>query len=551
MIPSFQRHLASVSPRNWLLILIFLCLVPFVNKAFFIDDTLFLRAAEQIQKHPLDFYGFNINWFDRTLPMSDSTENPPLASYYIALVAALAGWSEWTLHVAFLLPALAAGWAIYSLSRNYCRHPFVAALTAVLAPVYLVSATSVMCDVMLLAFWVWTLVMFEKGLRNGGVLVFVASGCLAGLAVWTKFFGLAVYGFYRIRHMSWWALAFIIPLLFAGAYEWLGFRLYGHDMFLSAAHYANHARTHSPIKFGEKTVIGLEFAGGCFLPALFYLPLLWSRRILLVAPCLATAGLLVIPHMIAFVMVLWRKDGSTNWGVLLQSAVLAVGGLYIILLVLADLWNKRDATSLLMSMWVFGVLVFTIGLNWTINGRSFLPAVPAIGILLARRLEGRHGGMMPEKSKIWPVLWPAIPAGIICLMLVKADYDLAGISRTAAKQLVTQYEKPGRQIWFQGHWGFQYYMELGGAKPEEIMSSPSRTGDIDVVPAQETEDWLMAGSQQYRLVEVKTYGLKTAFATLDGLAGAGFYAADLGPLPFTIMGAKPTVFWIYEVKNGN
>src|SRR2546422_5508119 len=37
-------------------------LAPFLNKAFHIDDPLFLWMAQQIAKHPLDPYGFDVNW---------------------------------------------------------------------------------------------------------------------------------------------------------------------------------------------------------------------------------------------------------------------------------------------------------------------------------------------------------------------------------------------------------------------------------------------------------------------------------------------------------
>jgi 4-amino-4-deoxy-L-arabinose transferase-like glycosyltransferase len=551
-VTSALRHrLASVPSQVWLLILVFLCLAPFVNKAFFIDDTLFLRAAEQIQKHPLDFYGFKINWFDRTLPMSESTENPPLASYYIALVASVAGWREWVLHLAFLLPALAASWGIYSLAQNYCRRPFVAALIAMSAPVFLISATTLMCDVMLLAFWVWALFFFERGLQKNSIAAFVGCGCLAGLAVWTKFFGLAlvpllvVYGGCRIRRTGWWVMAFIIPLLFAAGYDWLGYRLYGHDMFLSAAHYASHARAHSTVKLWEKIIIGLGFAGGCFLPALFYIPLLWSRRVILMMPCLVAAGMLIIPHMPAFVWVLWKADGGMNWGVFLESAVLTVGGIYIILLAVANLWNNRDTTSLFIFLWMAGVLVFTIGLNWTINGRSLLPGIPALGILVARRLEEPVAG-----RKLWNFgrfFAPALLAGIVSMFLVKADYDLANVNKAAAKSLLAQRQKTVNTLWFQGHWGFQYYMEQGGAKAMEVGPSLFAAGDIVVVPAQEKEDYFMASSRQLHLLEVKKYAVNAFAATMDPSAGAGFYSTDWGPLPFAVTGIKPQCFWVYLV----
>src|SRR4030042_6030006 len=132
-----------------------LCLVPFVNKAFHIDDTLFIAAAKHIQHNPLNFYGFNINWYGVDEPMSNITMNPPLTCYYIALVAKLFGWSEVVLHIAFLVPAIAVTLGSFYLAKQLCSQPMLAVMAGILTPVFLVSSTSVMCDTMMLAFWVW------------------------------------------------------------------------------------------------------------------------------------------------------------------------------------------------------------------------------------------------------------------------------------------------------------------------------------------------------------------------------------------------------------
>lgn len=58
-----------------------LCLIPFVDKAFNIDDPLFLWAAQQIQTHPLNFYDFTVNWYGFDAPMSIINKNPPGVSY--------------------------------------------------------------------------------------------------------------------------------------------------------------------------------------------------------------------------------------------------------------------------------------------------------------------------------------------------------------------------------------------------------------------------------------------------------------------------------------
>src|SRR5262245_63859678 len=116
------RELAFVLGAIGLLLLIF------VNRAFYIDDPLFVWAAKHIQAHPGDPYGFRVNWYGSDMAMSDVTKNPPLASYYIALVAAVAGWSERTLHIAFILPALAVALGTFLLARRWCANPAVAVL---------------------------------------------------------------------------------------------------------------------------------------------------------------------------------------------------------------------------------------------------------------------------------------------------------------------------------------------------------------------------------------------------------------------------------------
>src|SRR6266508_2888141 len=72
-----------------LALLTVLLLVPFADKAFHIDDPMYLKAAHQITSHPLDPYGFSVNWFRGETMMADAMKNPPLSCYYIAAMAAL------------------------------------------------------------------------------------------------------------------------------------------------------------------------------------------------------------------------------------------------------------------------------------------------------------------------------------------------------------------------------------------------------------------------------------------------------------------------------
>ena len=120
----------TVSPLLVLTVLTLACLLPFIGKAFHIDDTLFLWCARHIQSHPFDFYGFRVNWGGQQTPMDVVMQNPPLAAYYMSPAGVVFGWSEAALHAWFLLPAVALVAGTWRLARNFCRHPLAAALVA-------------------------------------------------------------------------------------------------------------------------------------------------------------------------------------------------------------------------------------------------------------------------------------------------------------------------------------------------------------------------------------------------------------------------------------
>src|SRR5579871_2243037 len=119
---------AAGHPRTALALFTLLALGPFLTKPFHLDDPLFIWAARQIQAHPFDPYGFDVNWYGVTQPMWSVTQNPPGASYYLAVAGAILGWSEPALHAAMLLPAMAVILGTWRLAGRLCGHPLLAAL---------------------------------------------------------------------------------------------------------------------------------------------------------------------------------------------------------------------------------------------------------------------------------------------------------------------------------------------------------------------------------------------------------------------------------------
>src|SRR4051794_7022760 len=152
--PSLRRWMARYQ-RTLLTFLTLAALAGTLQKPFNIDDPLFIWVARHIQTHPANPFSFGVNWYGTEWPMAEVTKNPPLGCYYLAAAGTVAGFSELALHGAMLLPAIAVVLGTWRLARRLCPRPFLAGVLVLFSPVFLLSSTTVMCDVLMLAFWVW------------------------------------------------------------------------------------------------------------------------------------------------------------------------------------------------------------------------------------------------------------------------------------------------------------------------------------------------------------------------------------------------------------
>jgi len=519
-----------------------LVLLPFLDKAFHIDDTQFLWVARQIESHPSDFFGFAVNWYGYAKPMYLIATNPPLAPYYMALVAALAGWSEIVLHLAFLVAALAAAAGAVVLARRFCTEPVVATLIGVLTPAFVVSSTNVMCDVLLLAFWVWAIVLWVDGLERRNGWMQCAATLLIALAALTKYVGvsliplLLVYALARRRRLTAEILWLGLPIVVLAAYDLYTGVLYGRGMLFEAAFHAGDTRAHSGLTLLSRSVIGLAFSGGCLATVAFYAPLVWSRRVL-VSAALA-AAVLLIPAA-ATVAGYRTVDAFAIPGVIAQLDLLAVAGIHVLALPVVDFWERRDADSLLLFLWATGGFVFATFVNSTINARSILLLAPAAGILVGRRLEHRR---VPVRA--WWALAPLLAGACLAVLLAAADYGLAGAGRAAAGLLQADYGPTGRTIWFQGHWGFQHYMEAVGARPFDRLRLGMVPGDLMILPENNTNVFFPLSGIPMFLLRVIQLPSSRWLATAQPGIGAGFYSEIVGPLPFAFGTVPPERYYV-------
>ncbi len=261
------------------------CLLPFADKAVHIDDTLFIWAGRQMQTRWWDPYGFDVNWYGWSMPMHEVTKNPPLASALISLLASVFGENEFALHLGFFLQAIAVVLGTYALARRLCHHPVHAALATLFTPVFLVSATTLMCDVLMVAFWVWAIEFWIRGIEEKRAVSLAFAAFLMGASALSKYFGIALipllvaYTLFRSGKPGLWLAYFLIPIGMLGLFEVATWSMHGHTVLLEAFSYASENESRGLLALGAKMMIAVGFAGGCCSVVLFFLPLLWKAKL--------------------------------------------------------------------------------------------------------------------------------------------------------------------------------------------------------------------------------------------------------------------------------
>jgi hypothetical protein len=282
-----------------------------------------------------------------------------------------------------------------------------------------------------------------------------------------------------------------------------------------------------------KTIlVGLSFTGGCVLPALLYAPLLWRRL-----PPLA--GVLSLIAFIVAVRLSWSGEMYHPFppdGLVLARAHFALflaGGLAIVALAVAALveaWRKRDANTGLLGAWILGTFVFASFFNWTVNGRSVLPMVPAVAILLARCFD--HAPVTTGVRPLARSYGPVLVSTTIALATAWADTRLANAVRATVDKIEHKMRGQVGTLWYEGHWGFQYYMEAIGGRHLVVDDTRMRSGDHFVFPLNNINTWPL-WTERFASIEEIHAGGPILLTTMHKQLGAAFYASLLGPLPFS------------------
>ncbi|MGD1075476.1 MAG: hypothetical protein ABR903_05290 [Thermodesulfovibrionales bacterium] len=526
----WNRH--SVAPA---IVIAFVALSPFLNKAFTIDDPLFLFQAKHLLSDPFHPTAFEVVWSVVPERMSKIMPSGPMMAYLLLPCVALGG-AEWIAHVMQLLFITLAVVSTSSLAlclgecsgRN-------ASLLLVTTPAVLAMAGTAMPDVPAMAFGVFgveRLVAWRQERRLpqavlGTLSLSMAILCRSHLILLLGVALLAEVGDF-LKRESWSSLRWTscAPLL-ACPLVVLAVLFVTRDPQASSMVLAEAARSLSFSEAVPTNLVAYFVHWALAIPLVIPWVLLHPRRVLM-------RPVLYLAAMAGF---LYLRQHDLGRAFFLAPAI----GLSAAVLwdVLQDAYVRRDSIQFLLGLWLLVPLSVVPYLHFP--SKYLLVSAPAVAILVARSLS-----VDSSRLRARLILGATLALGLtLGILILRADAVLSNMGRSAAKELIAPNVDRGATVWFGGHWGFQWYAEMSGARPVTLTPPYPNRGDL-LVSSGQSGGIPVEALPVLRRIETFT-DERPGGRLMSREDGAGFYSNGWGYMPWA-WGQQPADWYdLWEV----
>jgi hypothetical protein len=530
-----------------------LATLPFLGKALHIDDPADLEYVRQILQSPLDPYGFQLDWDEGPRP-AFRNYHPPLKYYYHAAVLRFLPQSEFTLHLSFVPFVALTAWAIVWLANRFGCPPLPVLILWMLGPGYL-PGQNAMLDVPAMALGLGATALFISGIDRDRTARVILAGAVLGAALLTKYSALIYvpvwlgYLFIRGQWRHWSGLAPTV-VIFAGWCGWTMWR-YGeaHPWIL-----IHRVPGHEGLgDVGQRLILGLVFLGGA-LPVAPLLVMVGGRhrKTILVLSAAAVGVMVWVASPTRRVLGGDPHLTSTN---LAWWCWLALAGVVVAASALASLrvvWLRRAGVTdiergaqfdeVFLAGWFLVALALgAIGAPFLAMRRVAESAVP--GVMLLLRGTGAAVGVRRHG------LAAALAAQ--CLLgfaVAAADYEWASSYESFARDLADISRTSPRPIRYYGYWGWTYYARQSGLARFVTEGGAPSLGTRVVIPAEAAKPATLTDEIRLGLRKrhEESWGGRIPIRLMNHWAGAGYYGAAWGPLPYAWSTMPLEVFEFFE-----
>jgi hypothetical protein len=503
------------------LLLAAFCLIPYLNKAFVVDDPWFLTMAKQIVQHPAHPLDFEICWNDGAECRSANqfaSGNALLGQVgqgYALVPTILGGAHEWVAHLTQLVLVWIAIVAMTSLIFRFGWdrwHAMAGALLLVAIPPFLPMASTAMPDILATAI---ALVAMERLAAwkseqkwTQGVAAAIALG-LAGFARSHLVLLLPLAAFFLLDSIN---PREILEQLRRKGWLWTPvFAGFGILLALILA-----VREHNLALNPPPVVTGLWHIPPNLSAYLAYFVFPLPLAFCWLASRLKTKR----PSLVFFLIFVVLIPLFLRWSFLLV-AFLAIIGLRVLAGLFLQAFKKRDHTNLFLLLWI--LIPLPIVYYTHLPMKYVLPCIPAVILLCFRLLDGVS--LRFARSAAFAL----ILAGTgYSLLILHSDAEFADFGRDTLVHLIQPHVAAGEKVWFPGQYWSYWYAPLAGATLTYPGGPQPRPGDLlvlDVYADSMGAHWPLGRFPHRTLVDSVVH--KYRFGRTMG-AGIGLYTNGAG-----------------------
>lgn len=488
------------------LLIVSAVLIPFWNKAFTIDDYIFLREAQQVLVDPLHPSAFDIVW-DKDVPV-DATNgiwiSGPVTAYLLVPVI-LAGAREWIAHLIWAILLSAAVLGTVALAKRLGFDERVGARTGALlasTPAVLGMASTNMPDIPTLTFGVIGVERYLAWVESRRRSFGAAAALFLALAFLSRTYSV---------------LLAVVAVLFA----------------------IRRRRDLAPliVALGLAVAVFLAMSGGGAGPTEHLEFVRSVTQIWSIGSNLLAFGInwtLALPFALPWLLLRAANPvnrSRTALAGLTASAVVLLGdwryaiallGYAAVADVLVGCWDESRTTRLALGVWLLlpGVTVIYIHTP----PKYHVVAAPAAALLVAQLSVRTALGAWVVRSSVC--------AGVVfAILIIHADAQASNHSRTAVDEIIKPRIAAGQRVWFVGHWGFQWYAEEAGARIVTL-SPPYPEPGAFVLSSSLDGCPVLAELTGKHLIHRRVHD-DPGGRVMSRPDGVGFYSNFWGPLPWS------------------
>ena len=496
-------------------LLVLSCLLPFLNKAYTIDDPCFLLEARQILQNPIQPMSFEICWMaSETCVKKAGSLGPGSAQAlmgYALVPVILAGGNEWVAHtIQIVLACIAvvemvrlALWLGFSRLLSGAAGILLAAI-----PPFLPMASTAMPDMLGLALGLTGMERLFAWKNQHRLHQAFIAGLTLGLAPWARPQWVMLLPLASIWLFDEFGFSSMVNQFRRQTYLWVPILLA--VCILLVVNLVTWQRGPS-FDARQTQAQGEHISRNLFSYFLYlavpipiaavWLIVHWRKAPFLLAPALIIVALSVGIHPAHVLQLQWALIAA------LCAATVVLHLLYVY-------WRRRDSTGLILGFWLLSPLPAVYYVHFPI--KYMIAILPAAVLLLLQTVSGL------SRSRMLAICGTIV---VICVsyscVILRADQDFAEYGRRAAAELIAPHVARRERVWYGGEWGFYWYAQRAGAEVSQPGGPGPKPGQLLAVGIAESGDVTRNRFPNRVLVDRRQYNSPHGRTMLFG---AGLYS---------------------------